>query len=243
MWGALSGEMTGLSLTIPDGPRQRSHSRVRLPWDPGTYFTVSNSRLPFCRLLPLAELRWRYSTPPPHWILSCLANSSCFITFGRLRTEHLIQGFSFLYPLLTVHVRVVPETCMNRYLETWVVPCLAPEFRLSEGVYRAIAWQWTSCSDSTTAAFRSHVTIYWTGPISPRSTHLLTYQYFIVSIPPHSAETFALTFAIKGKQLTSYRTVIATYTTCFNIKKSVHFAHKVYLCVSYDCKNKEGLNP
>jgi hypothetical protein len=26
---------------------------------------------PFCRLLRLAGLRWRYSTPPPHWISLC----------------------------------------------------------------------------------------------------------------------------------------------------------------------------
>jgi hypothetical protein len=33
MWGALSDEMTGLSFTSAPGPRQRSHFRVRLPWD------------------------------------------------------------------------------------------------------------------------------------------------------------------------------------------------------------------
>jgi hypothetical protein len=33
MWGALSDEMTGLSFTIAVGPRQRSHSRVRVPWN------------------------------------------------------------------------------------------------------------------------------------------------------------------------------------------------------------------
>jgi hypothetical protein len=37
--------LSGLSLTR--GPRQRSHSRVRVPWDSRPYFTVWNSRLPF----------------------------------------------------------------------------------------------------------------------------------------------------------------------------------------------------
>jgi hypothetical protein len=46
MWGALSDERTGLSLTIAAGPRQRSDSRVRSPWDSRPYFTVSDSRLP-----------------------------------------------------------------------------------------------------------------------------------------------------------------------------------------------------
>jgi hypothetical protein len=32
--------------------------------------TVSDSRFPFRRLLPLAGLRWRYSTPPPHDVAS-----------------------------------------------------------------------------------------------------------------------------------------------------------------------------
>jgi hypothetical protein len=47
MWGALSDERRGPSFTIFPGPRQRSHFRVRLPWDSWPYFTVSDSRLPF----------------------------------------------------------------------------------------------------------------------------------------------------------------------------------------------------
>jgi hypothetical protein len=47
MWGALSDERTGLSFTIATDPRQRSHCRVRVPWDSRLYFTVSDSRLAF----------------------------------------------------------------------------------------------------------------------------------------------------------------------------------------------------
>jgi hypothetical protein len=47
MWGALSDERTGLPFTIAAGPRQRSHSRVRVPGDLWPYFTVSDSRVPF----------------------------------------------------------------------------------------------------------------------------------------------------------------------------------------------------
>jgi hypothetical protein len=36
----------GLSYTIAVGPRQRSHSRVRVPRDSWSYFTASDSRLP-----------------------------------------------------------------------------------------------------------------------------------------------------------------------------------------------------
>jgi hypothetical protein len=45
IWGALSDEMTGLSFTIAAGPRQSSHSRVRVLWGSRPYFTVSDSRL------------------------------------------------------------------------------------------------------------------------------------------------------------------------------------------------------
>jgi hypothetical protein len=45
MWGALSVERTGLSFTIAAGSSQRSHSRVRAPWDSRPYFTLSNLRL------------------------------------------------------------------------------------------------------------------------------------------------------------------------------------------------------
>jgi hypothetical protein len=47
MCGAFSDERTGLSFTIAAGPRQRSHSRIRVPWDSRPYFTVSDSGLPF----------------------------------------------------------------------------------------------------------------------------------------------------------------------------------------------------
>jgi hypothetical protein len=33
MWGALSDDRTSLSFTVAAGPRQRIHSRVRVPWD------------------------------------------------------------------------------------------------------------------------------------------------------------------------------------------------------------------
>jgi hypothetical protein len=47
IWGTLSDERRGLSFAIDAGPRQRSHSRVRVPWDSRPYFTASDSRLPF----------------------------------------------------------------------------------------------------------------------------------------------------------------------------------------------------
>jgi hypothetical protein len=46
MWGALSDERTGVSFTIAAGPRQRSYSRDRVPWDSIPYFTVSDLDFP-----------------------------------------------------------------------------------------------------------------------------------------------------------------------------------------------------
>jgi hypothetical protein len=46
MWGALSDERTGVSFAIAAGPRQRSHSRVRVPsiplWDVAIYICKDN---------------------------------------------------------------------------------------------------------------------------------------------------------------------------------------------------------
>jgi hypothetical protein len=62
-WGVVSDERTGPSFRIAAGPRQRSHSRVLIPWD-------SHIRnIYFRRLLRLAGLRWRYSTLPPQGII------------------------------------------------------------------------------------------------------------------------------------------------------------------------------
>jgi hypothetical protein len=71
LWDALFDERTGLSFVYAAVPRQRSLSRVRVPWDSWPYFTVSDFILPFRRFLRLAGSQWRYWTPPPHgWITS-----------------------------------------------------------------------------------------------------------------------------------------------------------------------------
>jgi hypothetical protein len=47
MWRSLSDERMGLSFTIAAGHHQRTHFRVRVPWDSWSYFTVPDSRLLF----------------------------------------------------------------------------------------------------------------------------------------------------------------------------------------------------
>jgi hypothetical protein len=46
MWGALSDERNSLPFTIAAGPRQHSHSWVRVQRDSSPYFTLSDLRLP-----------------------------------------------------------------------------------------------------------------------------------------------------------------------------------------------------
>jgi hypothetical protein len=69
MWGALSDERTGLSFTISAGPRQRIHYGSE---SCGTrdHILLSLFRdYRIRRLIRLAGLRWRYSTPPPQGVL------------------------------------------------------------------------------------------------------------------------------------------------------------------------------
>jgi hypothetical protein len=94
MWDTLSDERTRLQFTctVASGPCQSSHSWVEVPQNSRPYFTVSSETsptwrarspylyppgtgwpsytpghwVPFCRLLQLAGMRWRYSNPPPH---------------------------------------------------------------------------------------------------------------------------------------------------------------------------------
>jgi hypothetical protein len=81
MWGAFSDERTGPLFTVATGPRQRSHSRVRVPWDSRPYFTFSDSRLPFPSPPTTRRGPWRYSTPPPHGIHSTQLN--CLLITSR----------------------------------------------------------------------------------------------------------------------------------------------------------------
>jgi hypothetical protein len=60
----------GLSFTIAAGPRQRTHSRVLVPWDSRSYFTVSDLRLPFLSPPTTRRAAVELFDPPPHGKLS-----------------------------------------------------------------------------------------------------------------------------------------------------------------------------
>jgi hypothetical protein len=88
MWGALSDDMTGLSFTITAALASAvilgSESR-------GTrdYILLSQIRnFAFRRLLRLAGLWWRYSTPPPHGI--SLASESKLLYDWRFNANQFV---------------------------------------------------------------------------------------------------------------------------------------------------------
>jgi hypothetical protein len=75
--GALFLARGRVSFTIAAGPRQRSHSRVRVPWDSRPYFTVSESRLPISSPPTTRGATVEVFDPPPYGILPILnLNSS-----------------------------------------------------------------------------------------------------------------------------------------------------------------------
>jgi hypothetical protein len=64
--GVLSDETTSLSFVYATGPRQRSLSRVWVPWDSRPYFTVSILRLPFSSPPTTRRVTMEVFDPPPH---------------------------------------------------------------------------------------------------------------------------------------------------------------------------------
>jgi hypothetical protein len=80
----------GLSFIIAASPRQRSHSRVRVPWD---HILLSQFRdFSFRRLLRLAGLRWKYWTPPPHGIQLGTQSQSHIATDGQSVSQSVSLG-------------------------------------------------------------------------------------------------------------------------------------------------------
>jgi hypothetical protein len=69
LWGALSDERTGLSFAYAGGPRQRSHSWVRAPWDSWPYFTVSGLRLPFSSPPTTRRVTVEVFEPASTWVI------------------------------------------------------------------------------------------------------------------------------------------------------------------------------
>jgi hypothetical protein len=125
----------GLSFTIAAGPRQRSHSQVRVTRDSWPYFAVSDSRLPqpggpgpriyilqehggpvippgtgfpFRRLLRLAGLQWRYSNQPPRGPLHSF-HYMLSIWYSTNRVEDTASSSSFIVLIVFFAANVFTE--------------------------------------------------------------------------------------------------------------------------------------
>jgi hypothetical protein len=157
----LSDESMGLSFATAAGLRQCSHSQVRVPWDSWAHFTVSNSRLPqpggpgplvyisqeeggpvippgtgfpFRRLLRLAGLRWRYSTPPPHRISSQIKVWAWVLYYDRRPAGLGIKHPSGTYDQIFITVKQLQAWCGALSLTRGRVCRLQPPLALASAV-------------------------------------------------------------------------------------------------------------
>jgi hypothetical protein len=93
LWGALSDKRTGLPFTISAGPRQSSHSRVRVPWDSRPYFTVSDSRLPFSLFRTIHSSTVEIFDPASIRDLSSVQiNTKCKVTDVEIARKRQVQA-------------------------------------------------------------------------------------------------------------------------------------------------------
>jgi hypothetical protein len=150
MWGALSDKRTGLSFTTAAGPRQPSHSRVRVPWHSWPYFTLSNSRLPFSSPPTTGRVTVEVFDPASTRVVSSVGQ---FSPWGRFWSNRMdITSFNsrviafFAVTMLWRFVAVWTETFLHA---TWpCTQCIA-----SSVVFVAVE---TCCnnSPSSSGAFR-----------------------------------------------------------------------------------------
>jgi hypothetical protein len=116
LWGALSDERTGLSFTIAADPRQRSHSRVRVPWDSRPYFTVSDSRLTFSSTPMTRRATVEVFDPPSTRDSPEFSHTSSFYNFGKDRIEATTSNNSFFFMMCLFDAA---ETCLSMSFYCW----------------------------------------------------------------------------------------------------------------------------
>jgi hypothetical protein len=123
IWGALSDERTDLWFTIATGSRQRSSSRARVP----TMFYSQIRYFHFCRLLRLSGLRWWYSTPPPHGILTDEWTTGPHFILGSNRIEITALNNSSII----MYLFIVTDTCFSEQLFSsglFRLPCVMSQY-------------------------------------------------------------------------------------------------------------------
>jgi hypothetical protein len=113
MQAAVSDGRKGLSFTIAFGPRQLSHSRVRVPWDSWSYFSVSHSRFPSSSPPTTRRVTVEIFDPnskrdSTEWLLMIFVS---FVTRYEQRTEHTFERFVSCNLRIRCHGNSCLATC------------------------------------------------------------------------------------------------------------------------------------
>jgi hypothetical protein len=162
MWGALSHERTGLSFIIAAGPRQRSHSQVRVSWDSRLYFTVSLS-FETSFLSPPTTRRATVEVYDP-------ASTSDIALSGNFLSFHNFGRTVQKSPPSTVPVLCLSALCWIPWINSGQrfdscvrrrEICFNSSLS-SNGLFRSATGTWTAKprpANSHITAFRRHVTV------------------------------------------------------------------------------------
>jgi hypothetical protein len=147
MWGALSDERTGrLQFLVALA------STVILGFDSrGTrdHILLSHIRdFPFRRLLRLAELRWRYSTPPPH------GNALSFWTHFSFKhsaqtprkTVHIVDEVTALHSTVRYAEIYLPSRCLETDSITPLLYCFVLILLSSGCSCASTVLAWSKCA-------------------------------------------------------------------------------------------------
>jgi hypothetical protein len=136
--GALSDEMTSLSVVYAAAPCQRSLSRVRVPWYSQSYLTLSNLRLPFSSPSTTRRITVEVFDPASTRVLNlfCL-----LLSLYSLRTDHTENSPHCCRGVFTATLHSSGR-CANRIENAvlLVLPCVYSFARCLTVSYLATLW-------------------------------------------------------------------------------------------------------
>jgi hypothetical protein len=120
-------------LTFESPPTWGARSPYLYPPEQGSPFIPPGTGFPFRRLLLLAGLRWRYSTPPQHGSIISSGLGSLLYSLGRIQQETPFPN----NPFIVACVFAAAGTCLqSRCLVINVYSGFAlPAFRLFVTIY------------------------------------------------------------------------------------------------------------
>jgi hypothetical protein len=121
-WNPSPAKLMILLSQIRESPTWRARSPSLHVYPAGTGWPgyTPKHRALFRRVLRLARLRWRYSTPPPHGLLTLTDNgsSSSLYSLGKDRTENTTSSISSI--VACVSVAAIMWRLLSHFLATGV---------------------------------------------------------------------------------------------------------------------------